>query len=459
MGKIYSFDSSGMTKLWQKEGTTVSQKIEKFTVGRDRELDLQLAPFDVQGSLAHARMLNHIGLLTDEEQSLLQAALVEIYHDILAGDFEIEEGVEDVHSQVELQLTRKLGDTGKKIHSGRSRNDQVLIDLKLFSRSRLREVVGLTARLFDVLVDRAEEHKDDLLPGYTHLQIAMPSSFGLWFSAYAEGLLDDIVQLHAAYRLANRNPLGSGAGYGSSFPLDRQMTTDLLGFEGLHVNVVYAQMSRGRTEQAVLNAIASLAATLSRLAMDVCLYNSQNFGFLVLPDEMTTGSSIMPHKKNPDVAELLRARCNRLKALPAEVTMVLSNLPSGYHRDMQLLKEILMPALDDILECLDIAVFMLTHIRVRTGLLAEGKYDLLFSVERVNELVMQNIPFRDAYRQVGAEIANNTYRAPRELNHTHIGSIGNLQLDLLRSRLTDELAQFQFGKADEAVKKLLDNPA
>lgn len=445
-----------MTKLWQKEGTTVSQKIEKFTVGRDRELDLQLAPFDVQGSLAHARMLNHIGLLTDGELSLLQAALVEIYHAILAGNFEIEEGVEDVHSQVELQLTRKLGDVGKKIHSGRSRNDQVLVDLKLFSRSRLREVVDLTTRLFEALADRAEEHKDDLLPGYTHLQIAMPSSFGLWFSAYAEGLLDDIVQLHAAYRLANRNPLGSGAGYGSSFPLDRQMTTDLLGFEGLHVNVVYAQMSRGRTEQAVLNAIASLAATLSRLAMDVCLYNSQNFGFLLLPDEMTTGSSIMPHKKNPDVAELLRARCNRLKALPAEVTMVLSNLPSGYHRDMQLLKEILMPALDEILECLDIAVFMLTHIKVNTGLLAEEKYDLLFSVERVNELVMQNVPFRDAYRQVGAEIANNTYRAPRELNHTHIGSIGNLRLDLLKSRLQDELALFQFEKADEAVKKLLE---
>ena len=448
-----------MTKLWQKEGTTVSQKIEKFTVGRDRELDLQLAPFDVQGSLAHARMLNHIGLLTDEELSGLQAALSEIYQAILAGDFEIEEGVEDVHSQVELQLTRKLGDIGKKIHSGRSRNDQVLIDLKLFSRSRLREVVDLTSRLFEVLVDRAEEHKNDLLPGYTHLQIAMPSSFGLWFSAYAEGLLDDIVQLHAAYRLANRNPLGSGAGYGSSFPLDRQMTADLLGFEGLHVNVVYAQMSRGRTEQAVLNAIASLAATLSRLAMDVCLYNSQNFGFLLLPDEMTTGSSIMPHKKNPDVAELLRARCNRLKALPAEVTMVLSNLPSGYHRDMQLLKEILMPALDEILECLDIAVFMLTHIRVSAGLLAEEKYDLLFSVERVNELVMQGIPFRDAYRQVGAEIAGNTYRAPRELNHTHIGSIGNLRLDLLKSRLYDELAQFQFEKADEAVRKLLDGNA
>lgn len=434
----------------------MSEKIEKFTVGKDRELDLQLARFDIQGNLAHAKMLQHIGLLTQSELSDLEKALLEIYASVEAGRFEIEEGVEDVHSQVELLLTRKLGDVGKKIHSGRSRNDQVLVDLKLFSRSRLREIVESVTRLFDVLIARADEHKDDLLPGYTHLQIAMPSSFGLWFSAYAEGLLDDVVQLHAAYRLANRNPLGSGAGYGSSFPLDRQMTTALLGFEGLHVNVVYAQMSRGRTEQAVLNAVSSLAATLSRLAMDVCLYNSQNFGFLLLPDELTTGSSIMPHKKNPDVAELLRARCNRLKALPAEVTMVLSNLPSGYHRDMQLLKEILMPALDEILECLDVSVFMLTHLKVKPDLLAEEKYDLLFSVERVNELVMKGIPFRDAYRQVGAEIAGNTYKASRDLKHTHIGSIGNLQLDMLKSRMAGELGLFGFEKAEEAVKRLLE---
>lgn len=446
-----------MTKLWQKEGITVSEKIEKFTVGRDRELDLQLAPFDVQGNLAHARMLAEIGLLTTTELAGLEAALKEIYTSIETGEFEIEEGVEDVHSQVELLLTRKLGDVGKKIHSGRSRNDQVLVDLKLFSRSRLKEVVTLTARLFEVLVARAEEHKNDLLPGYTHLQIAMPSSFGLWFGAYAEGLLDDLVQLQAAYRLANRNPLGSGAGYGSSFPLDRQLTTDLLGFEGLHVNVVYAQMSRGRTEQAVLNAISSLAATVSRLAMDVCLYNSQNFGFLVLPDDMTTGSSIMPHKKNPDVAELLRAKCNRMKALPAEITMVLSNLPSGYHRDMQLLKEILMPALSEIIECLDVAIYMLEHVKVNTGLLEDPKYDLLFSVERVNELVMQQVPFRDAYKQVGVEIANGSYRASRNLDHTHIGSIGNLQLDLLKLRLTDELTKFNFEKADRAIGALLGN--
>lgn len=446
-----------MAKLWQKEGTTVSEKIEKFTLGRDRELDLQLAPFDILGNIAHATMLETIGLLSPGELSELREALIEIYHTVQSGEFIIEEGVEDVHSQVELLLTRKLGDVGKKIHSGRSRNDQVLVDLKLFSRSRLKEIADLTADLFEVLVRRADEHKEDLLPGYTHLQIAMPSSFGLWFSAYAEGLLDDIVQLHAAYRLANRNPLGSGAGYGSSFPLDRQLTSNLLGFEGIHINVVYAQMSRGRTEQAVLNAISSLAATLSRLAMDVCLYNSQNFGFLLLPDEMTTGSSIMPHKKNPDVAELLRAKCNRLKALPAEITMVLSNLPSGYHRDMQLLKEILMPALDEILECLDISVFMLTHLKVKKNLLADEKYDLLFSVERVNELVMQGVPFRDAYKQVGAEIANDSYQASRELKHTHIGSIGNLQLDQLRSRLNEELGRFQFDKAEKAESELLSN--
>lgn len=444
-----------MTKLWQKEGTSVSEKIEKFTVGRDRELDVALAPFDVLGSLAHTQMLQTIGLLTKAELVDIRKELLAIYQLIQAGEFVIEEGVEDVHSQVELMLTRKLGDVGKKIHSGRSRNDQVLVDLKLFSRSRVKEVVTLTRQLFEVLTARAEEHKDDLLPGYTHLQIAMPSSFGLWFSAYAEGLLDDIVQLHAAYRLTNRNPLGSGAGYGSSFPLDRQLTTSLLGFEGLHVNVVYAQMSRGRTEQAVLNAVSSLAATLSRLAMDVCLYNSQNFGFLLLPDEMTTGSSIMPHKKNPDVAELLRAKTNRLKALPMEVTMVLSNLPSGYHRDMQLLKEILMPALDEILECLDVAVFMLTHLKVKPDLLKDEKYDLLFSVERVNELVMQGVPFRDAYKQVGAEIAGDSYTASRELKHSHIGSIGNLQLGRLHTRMETELALFGFERSEKAIKDLL----
>jgi argininosuccinate lyase len=440
-------------KLWQKENTVTSEKIERFTVGRDRELDVHLAEFDVLGNLAHATMLQTIDLLTADELADLKTELKAIYQQIQRGEFVIEEGVEDVHSQVELMLTRKLGDTGKKIHSGRSRNDQVLVDLKLYVRDRLTQVVQATEKLFDVLNARAEQHKDDLLPGYTHLQIAMPSSFGLWFGA--EGLIDDVVQLNAAYRLANRNPLGSGAGYGSSFPLNRTLTTELLGFEGMHHNVVYAQMSRGRTEQAALTALASLAATVSRLAMDVCLYNSQNFGFIVLPDGLTTGSSIMPHKKNPDVAELLRAKTNRLKALPMEVTLVLSNLPSGYHRDMQLLKEILMPAFDETLDCLDIAAFMLENMEVKSNLLADEKYDLLFSVERVNELVMQGVPFRDAYRQVGKEIGEGTYSAPRELKHTHEGSIGNLNLPEITQRMHNELSRFEFNKVKKAVENLL----
>jgi argininosuccinate lyase len=444
-------------KLWQKENTITSEKIEKFTVGRDREMDLHLAEYDVLGNLAHATMLETIGLLTSGDLDALKAELKVIHSQILKGEFVIEDGVEDVHSQVELLLTRKLGDTGKKIHSGRSRNDQVLVDMKLYTRARLFEVVQATEKLFDVLARRSEEHKNDLLPGYTHLQIAMPSSFGLWFGAYAEALIDDIIQLNAAYRLANRNPLGSGAGYGSSFPLNRQLTTDLLGFEGMHHNVVYAQMSRGRTEQAALTAISSLAATVSRLAMDVCLYNSQNFSFIVLPDDLTTGSSIMPHKKNPDVAELLRAKTNRMKALPMEVTMVLSNLPSGYHRDMQLLKEILMPAFDEILDCLDIAAFMLENMKVKQNLLDDAKYDLLFSVERVNELVINGVPFRDAYRQVGAEIGDGSYAPPRDLKHTHEGSIGNLQTAEIRERMQQELAAFKYENVTAALESLLKN--
>jgi len=418
-------------------------------------MDLHLAEFDVLGNIAHATMLETIGLLTADDLAALKTELKAIYQQIEKGEFVIEDGIEDVHSQVELLLTRKLGDTGKKIHSGRSRNDQVLVDMKLYTRARLFEVVQATEKLFDVLTRKSEEHKNDLLPGYTHLQIAMPSSFGLWFGAYAEGLIDDIIQLNAAYRLANRNPLGSGAGYGSSFPLNRQLTTELLGFEGMHHNVVYAQMSRGRTEQAALSAIASLAATVSRLAMDVCLYNSQNFGFIVLPDDLTTGSSIMPHKKNPDVAELLRAKTNRMKALPMEVTMVLSNLPSGYHRDMQLLKEILMPAFDEILDCLDIAAFMLEHVKVKQNLLDDPKYDLLFSVERVNELVIAGVPFRDAYKQVGAEIGDGTYTASRELKHTHEGSIGNLQTDEIRARMGHEIEAFGYDKITAAFEALL----
>ncbi|MCE7062406.1 argininosuccinate lyase [Dyadobacter sp. CY343] len=442
-------------KLWQKENTVTSEKIERFTVGKDREMDLHLAEFDVLGNIAHATMLATIGLLTSHDLKALTEELKRIYAQVQKAEFVIEDGVEDVHSQVELLLTRKLGDTGKKIHSGRSRNDQVLVDMKLYTRARLFDVATATEKLFNVLASKSEEHKNDLLPGYTHLQIAMPSSFGLWFGAYAEALIDDIIQINAAYRLANRNPLGSGAGYGSSFPLNRQLTTDLLGFEGMHHNVVYAQMSRGRTEQAALTAISSLAATVSRLAMDVCLYNSQNFSFIILPDDLTTGSSIMPHKKNPDVAELLRAKTNRMKALPMEITMVLSNLPSGYHRDMQLLKEILMPAFDEILDCLDIAAFMLENMKVKQDLLEDSKYDLLFSVERVNELVINGVPFRDAYRQVGAEIADGTYVAPRDLKHTHEGSIGNLQTAEISARMQKELAAFGYEKVQHALDKLI----
>jgi argininosuccinate lyase len=450
-----SLINSFILKLWQKEGVTTSEQIERFTVGRDREMDQYLAPFDVLGNLAHAQMLETIGLLTPDELTALQAELKTIYRQTQDGQFTIEDGVEDVHSQVELMLTRTLGDTGKKIHSGRSRNDQVLVDLKLFTRDRLWQVAEAVRQVFDQLIRRSEQHKDDLLPGYTHLQIAMPSSFGLWFGAYAEALADDMLTLQTAYRLSNRNPLGSGAGYGSSFPLNRTMTTELLGFEGMHVNVVYAQMSRGKTEQTALTAMAAVAATISRMAMDICLYNSQNFGFLVLPDALTTGSSIMPHKKNPDVAELLRAKTNRLKALPMEVTLVMSNLPSGYHRDMQLLKEILMPAFDELLDCLDITNYMLEHLQVRTNLLEDPKYDLLFSVERVNELVLQGVPFREAYQTVGKEIAAHSYQPPRTLHHSHEGSIGNLGSDLIITHMDQAQAGFGAQKAKAAIEKLL----
>ncbi len=444
-------------KLWQKEGVVTNDQIERFTVGRDREMDLYLAPFDVLGNIAHATMLHSISLLGEQELLMLKAQLIAIYQEIEGGEFLIEEGVEDIHSQVELLLTRQLGDIGKKIHAGRSRNDQVLVDLKLFTRDRLWAVADATRRVFDRLITRSEQHKDDLLPGYTHLQIAMPSSFGLWFGAYAEGLADDMLTLQTAYRFANRNPLGSGAGYGSSFPLNRTMTTDLLGFEGMHVNVVYAQMSRGKTEQIALNALASIATTLSRMAMDICLYNSQNFGFLTLPDALTTGSSIMPHKKNPDVAELLRAKTNRLKALPMEVTLVMSNLPSGYHRDMQLLKEVLMPAFDELLDCLDITAFMLENIEVKTNLLDSDRYDLLFSVERVNELVLQGVPFREAYQTVGKEIAEHTYGRPTQLNHTHEGSIGNLMNEQIVEHMDTAMSGFGAERVNEAILSLLND--
>jgi argininosuccinate lyase len=444
-----------LSKLWQKDNVSVNEKIEKFTVGRDPEFDVLLAQFDVQGSLAHAQMLESIGLLEKSELSDIQAELKNIYAEIQSGNFVIEEGIEDVHSQVELLLTRKLGEAGKKIHSGRSRNDQVLVDLKLFTRSRLQEVAEASNRLFELLISLSDKFKEVLLPGYTHLQIAMPSSFGLWFGAYAESLVDDMEMLQTAYKIANKNPLGSGAGYGSSFPLNRTMTTELLGFQELHYNVVYAQMSRGKTELFATTAIAQIASTLSRLAMDICLYNSQNFGFIKLPDEMTTGSSIMPHKKNPDVAELLRGKTNRLKGLPNEIQLVIGNLPSGYHREMQILKEILMPAFDEILNCLDMTYFMLSNIEVKDNILADEKYDMLFSVERVNDLVLQGVPFREAYKIIGNEINSGKYSPNRNLNHTHEGSIGNLCNPQITNMMQAVLSRFDFEKVELAIEDLL----
>ncbi len=442
-------------KLWQKENTTISEKIDQFTVGRDAEMDLQLTKYDVIGSIAHVIMLESVGLLENNDLKKIVPSLLEIYESIEKGDFEIEHGVEDIHSQIELNLTKKLGEAGKKIHSGRSRNDQVLVDLKLFFRAKIKDTVNLVSQLFETLQHQSEKYKNVLLPGYTHFQIAMPSSFGLWFGAYAEALIDDLELFEAAYRISNKNPLGSGAGYGSSFPLNRTLTTKLLGFESLHHNVVYAQMSRGKTEQFVATAIGQLASTVSRLAMDVCLYNSQNFGFITLADELTTGSSIMPHKKNPDVAELLRGKCNRLKGLSNEIALVLSNLPSGYHREMQLLKEIIFPAFDEISNCLDMANFLIANISVKEGILDDPKYDLLFSVEQVNDLVVNGIPFREAYVRVGKEIAENTYIRPKALNHTHEGSIGNLNTKQIGENMGNILAKFEFEKADNALQSLM----
>lgn len=442
-------------KLWQKENTSISEKIEKFTIGKDAEMDLQLAKYDVLGSMAHTIMLEKVGLMGNSDLKKLLQELLNIYQEIEEGNFVIEAGVEDVHSQVELLLTQKLGDAGKKIHSGRSRNDQVLVDLKLFFRAEIQEIVILAQNFFETLQTQSEKTKDILLPGYTHFQIAMPSSFGLWFGAYAEALVDDLELFEAAYRLANKNPLGSGAGYGSSFPLDRELTTQLLGFENLHNNVIYAQMSRGKTEHYIALAISQIASTISRMAMDICLYNSQNFGFITLADEFTTGSSIMPHKKNPDVAELLRGKCNRLKSLPAEISLVLSNLPSGYHREMQILKEIVFPAIEEIKNCLDIASFLVANIEPKKGILDDAKYDLLFSVERVNELVINGLPFREAYKKVGQEIADGTYERPKEMQHTHEGSIKNLRTIEIKEMMIEVISKFNFEKADNAIQKLL----
>lgn len=427
-------------KLWEK-GIETDAFIEQFTVGKDRELDLELVKHDVRGTIAHITMLESVGLLEKDELDALIKELNRIQDEVIcAGDFEIEEGVEDVHSQIELMLTRVLGDIGKKIHSGRSRNDQVLVDLRLFLRDELKDINSLVQSLFNSLIKQAKIHKEVLMPGYTHTQAAMPSSFGMWFGAYAESLVDDVEILNGAYKVVNRNPLGSAAGYGSSFPLNRQMTSDLLGFESMVYNSVYAQMGRGKTEQIVASAIANLASTLNKMAADVCLYNSQNFNFLKLPQELTTGSSIMPHKKNPDVFELLRAKTNVLMALPNQIMMSLSNLTSGYHRDFQLLKELLFPAIKDLKNCLTIAEYSVSKIEPAQDILDDPKYKLIFSVEAVNELVVQGIPFREAYLQVAQQIENGSFEPPKKLNHTHEGSIGNLMLDEIVKRMRDKVS-------------------
>ncbi len=439
--------------LWQKN-TLPTAEIERFTVGRDRELDAYLAESDVMGSMAHITMLESIGLLTADELSVLLAELRHILKDIRAGEFHIEEGVEDVHSEVELLLTRRLGDVGKKIHSGRSRNDQVLVDLKLWTRRQLREVVTLTKTLFDELQAQSERYKGVLMPGYTHLQVAMPSSFGLWFGAYAESLTDDMLFLQAAYKMVNRNPLGSAAGYGSSFPLDRQMTTDLLGFDTMDYNVVYAQMGRGKMERNVSFAIASVAGTIAKLAFDACLFNSQNFAFVKLPAECTTGSSIMPHKKNPDVFELTRAKCNKLQALPQQVMLIMNNLPSGYFRDLQIIKEVFLPAFEELKDCLIMTAYIINKMQVNEHILDDPRYDLMFSVEEVNRLAAAGMPFRDAYRKVGLDIEAGTFTPVKEVHHTHAGSIGNLCNKEIAALMQDILADFHFEKVEEAEKKL-----
>ena len=421
-------------KLWNK-GFEPDKAIEEYTVGNDRVLDLRLAQYDIEGSMAHIKMLETIGLLEKSELEQLLAALAELLEEAKKGNFVIEEGVEDVHSQVELMLTRKLGDVGKKIHSGRSRNDQVLVDLKLFMRDELRKVALHAKQLFDRLIALSEEHKDTLMPGYTHLQIAMPSSFGLWFGAYAESLIDDMRLVVAAYDTANQNPLGSAAGYGSSFPLNRTMTTKLLGFETLHYNAVAAQMSRGKTERAAAFAIAGLASTIGRFAMDVCLFMCQNFGFVSFPDNLTTGSSIMPHKKNPDVFEITRGKCNRLQAVPNEIALMTANLPLGYHRDMQLLKDVIFPATTEICYVMEMCDFMLQNIRINKGILEDKKYDYLFTVEDVNRLVLEGTPFREAYREVGIAVQEGRYTPTREVHHTHEGSIGNLCNDKIVEKM------------------------
>lgn len=441
-------------KLWQKE--IISKKeVETFTVGKDRELDIYLASFDVMGSLAHIQMLQTIGLLTSHELENLQEGLKEIYKEILKGNFKLDDDVEDVHSQIEILLTKKYGDTGKKIHSARSRNDQVLVDLKLFMRSEIENLVYKVKDFFDLLIKQSESYKDYSLPGYTHLQLAMPSSFGLWFGAYAESFVDDMITLQASWQVVNKNPLGSAAGYGSSFPINRKLTTELLGFDDLNYNVVYAQMSRGKTEKIVSQAMANIAATLARLSMDACLYLNQNFNFISFPDELTTGSSIMPHKKNPDVFELIRAHCNRMQALPNEIMLIMTNLPSGYHRDFQIVKEHLIPAFKNLSECLSMALMMIQNIEIKKDILQDEKYKYLFSVEEMNKLVLTGIPLRDAYKKIGMDIEKSAYKYDTDIHHTHEGSIGNLQNASINKMMDATISRFNFKKVNNALQNLI----
>jgi argininosuccinate lyase len=441
-------------KLWEKS-VQVNQEIERFTVGLDREMDLYLAKHDVLGSMAHITMLESIGLLTSNELATLLEELKNIYSMAERGEFVIEEGVEDVHSQVELMLTRKLGDVGKKIHSGRSRNDQVLLDLKLFTRSQLKEIAEDVEQLFNALIQQSEHYKNVLMPGYTHLQIAMPSSFGLWFGAYAESLVDDMLFLQAAFKLCNRNPLGSAAGYGSSFPLNRTMTTELLGFDSMNYNVVYAQMGRGKMERNVAFALASIAGTISKLAFDACMFNSQNFGFVKLPDECTTGSSIMPHKKNPDVFELTRAKCNKLQSLPQQIMMIANNLPSGYFRDLQIIKEVFLPAFQELKDCLQMTTYIINKIKVNEEILNDDKYLYIFSVEEVNRLAREGMPFRDAYKKVGLDIEASKFTHNKQVSHTHEGSIGNLCNEQITALMQQVVKGFNFSNMIAAEKALL----
>jgi len=441
-------------KLWEK-GIPVNKAIEEFTVGKDRELDLYLAPYDILGSMAHVKMLETVGLIGKYELPVLLQELKKLYQIAADKNFIIEEGVEDVHSQVEFLLTKELGDLGKKIHSGRSRNDQVLLDLKLFTRDAIKEIVESASSLIDILLRRAEQTKHILMPGYTHLQIAMPSSFGLWFSAYAESLTDDLELLSSAYKITNQNPLGSAAGYGSSFPLNRQLTTNLLGFWKMNYNVVYAQMGRGKVEKIVSFALANLAGTLSKMAFDVCLFMNQNFNFVSLPAEFTTGSSIMPHKKNPDVFELIRAKCNKLQAVPNQISLMTNNLPSGYFRDLQIVKEVFLPSFKELNDCLNIASLALENMLVKENILDDSKYDFLFSVEEVNKLVLQGVPFREAYKMIGEQIETGKFQTEKQVNHTHEGSIGNLCLDKIVEFKNEKIESFHFEKVEEAINELL----